>query len=129
VGASSDEIRQIGGGGVIGDVEAITEIVPEREAELGCGAHEAEESVATVATEGHLGAAADLAPGDDCPFILPMSGRIWKSIIRGIRIFDARLLFTTLNEGRTVNLYKWRIPPAFFYSSPAGCSILSPAQR
>jgi len=61
---SSEQIRQIGDGGVIGDVEAIAEVVPEREAELGCGVHEAEEGVATVATEGHLGAAADLAPGN-----------------------------------------------------------------
>ena len=38
-------------------VEAIAEIVPEREAEAGCGAHEAEESVAAVSAAGHLCAA------------------------------------------------------------------------
>lgn len=64
MGAGPEEIREIGDGGLVGDVEAIAEVVPEREAEPGCGAHEAEESVAAVAAAGHLGAAADLAPGD-----------------------------------------------------------------
>jgi hypothetical protein len=29
----------------------------------------------------------------DHPFILPISGKSWKSIIRGIRFFDIRSLF------------------------------------
>jgi hypothetical protein len=44
--------------------EAVTEIIPEGDAELGAGLGQAEEGVAAITPEVAAGAAADLAPGD-----------------------------------------------------------------
>jgi len=50
--------------GACGNRQPGTEIIPERDVELGAGLDDAEEGVATVAADIAAGAAADLAPGD-----------------------------------------------------------------
>ena len=47
----------------------------------------------TLATTIGTGEQPRLATKGNHPFILPMSGKSWKSIIRGIRFSDVRSLF------------------------------------
>ena len=122
--ATSDETWQVRNDALTGNLEPTAEVIPECYAELSAGLGEAEEGIATVAAIIAACSGADLAAGDDWPFILPMSGRSWKSTIRGIRVFDARLLFTTLPGERTASSYRCGIRPASFCSSLAGCLIL-----
>ena len=122
--ATSDETWQVRNDALTGNLEPTAEVIPECYAELSAGLGEAEDGIATVAAIIAACSGADLAAGDDWPFILPMSGRSWKSTIRGIRVFDARLLFTTLPGERTASSYRCGIRPASFCSSLAGCLIL-----
>jgi hypothetical protein len=46
------------------------------------------------------------------PFILPMSGKSWKSITGGIRIFAARLLCVVWSSEQMVNFFWCWGPPA-----------------
>ena len=93
--AAPDDIWEGRYSGLPGNAESAAKIVPKRDAQFGAGLGKPEEGIATVSADIATGTAADLSLGHDRPFILPMSGRSWKSIIRGIRVFDARLLFTT----------------------------------
>ena len=93
--AAPDDIWQGRHSRLAGDTNPAPEIIPKGDTQLGAGLGEPEEGIATVSADIATGTAADLSLGHDRPFILPMSGRSWKSIIRGIRVFDARLLFTT----------------------------------
>jgi hypothetical protein len=65
--------------------------------------HQAEEGVTTVAAIVAVGATADLSFDDDRPFILPMSGRSWKSITAGIPILAARSSPGALRSERRVD--------------------------
>jgi hypothetical protein len=38
------------------------------------------------------------------PFILPMSGKSWKSITDGTRILAARFVFAASSSGRVANI-------------------------
>ncbi len=60
----ADEVWKVGDVGCAGYVEAVAEIIPERDALLGAGLHEAEEGIAAVAAGLGSGAAGDLALGD-----------------------------------------------------------------
>ena len=127
--ATVNEVWQVWNDRLAWDAEPVAEIIPECDTEFGGGAHQSQERIATVAAVETACATTGLALGDGCPFILPMSGKSWKSTIRGIRVFDARLLFTTSSGERTASSYRCGIRPAFCCSSLAGCSILSRAQR
>ena len=59
-----------------------------------------------------------------CPFILPMSGRSWKSITGSIRISAARSWCVAWSSERRANFLRCRDRPASLYLSPVGCSIL-----
>ena len=61
-GALADEVWQGEDGWRAGDVEPAAEVVPERDAELVAGLHQAEEGVAAVAAGLRAGATADFAP-------------------------------------------------------------------
>jgi hypothetical protein len=69
------------------------------------------------------------APESYCPFILPMSGRNWKSITRGIPISGARFLFGAWSKEQPASLCWWRGRPASLSPSQAGCLIPSHVRR
>src|SRR5712691_10883406 len=60
----SDEAGKVGNLTMSRDGEAVAEVIPEGDAELGAGLGQAEESIAAVAPDVASGAAADLTPGD-----------------------------------------------------------------
>jgi hypothetical protein len=62
--AAADEVGKIGHGEVLRHSEPITEIIPERDAEFAAGVHQAEESIAAIASGVAVRAAADLALDD-----------------------------------------------------------------
>ena len=57
------------------------------------------------------------------PFILPMSGKSWKSITGGTRIFAARLLCVGWSSERLDNFSKCWGPLASWSRWQGGCSI------
>ena len=57
------------------------------------------------------------------PFILPMSGRSWKSTTDGIHILAARSRFVALSSERLANFLKCKGRPASWSRWPVGCSI------
>ena len=59
----TDEARQAGDGGFIGDLEPCSEIIPEGDTQLAASLDQSEESIATIAPGVASGAAADLALG------------------------------------------------------------------
>ena len=61
---TADKVWQIRNDRLAGNAEAIAKLVPECEAEFGCGAHQSGECVAAVAAIGTASAATDLALGD-----------------------------------------------------------------
>ena len=63
-GPLADEIGQVFDVRAVGHAEAMAEEIPESDAELGAGLHQAEQAVAGVAAEIGAGAAAELAPSD-----------------------------------------------------------------
>jgi hypothetical protein len=64
---TADEVRQVWNERLARDAEAVAKIVPECNAELGCGTHQSEECVAAVAASGATSAPTDLAFGDMKP--------------------------------------------------------------
>ena len=70
---------------------------------------------AVLAVEGHH------------PFILPMSGKSWKSITGGTRILAARLLCVGWSSEQLGNFLKCWGPPALWSRWQGGCSIPSSA--
>ena len=77
----------------------------------------------------------DLVSGEQCilarkshhPFILPMSGKSWKSITGGTRILAARLLCVGWSSEQLGNFLKCWGPPALWSRWEGGCSIPSSA--
>ena len=59
-----------------------------------------------------------------CPFILPMSGRSWKSTTGIIHISAARSWCVAWSSERRANFLACKGRQASWYRSPVGCSIL-----
>jgi len=64
------------------------------------------------------------APERHCPFILPMSGRSWKSTTGIIHISAARSWCVAWSSERRANFLACKGRQASWYRSPVGCSIL-----
>jgi len=65
-----------------------------------------------------------VAPNGYCPFILPMSGRSWKSTTGIIHISAARSWCVAWSSERRANFLACKGRQASWYRSPVGCSIL-----
>ncbi len=58
-----------------------------------------------------------------CPFILPMSGKSWKSIIDGTRILAAKLASGAWSNERRADFLRFWGRPVSSFPSSTGCSI------
>ena len=66
-----------------------------------------------------------LAPERHHPFILPMSGKSWKSITGGTRILAAKSAYGVWSNERRVDFLRFWDRPAWWFLSRIGCSIRS----
>jgi hypothetical protein len=62
--ATADEVGQVWNAGVVWNAEMVAEIIPERKAEFGDGAHQTKECIATFASVVTASAATDFVLGD-----------------------------------------------------------------